>query len=51
METVYQLEVFSWFPKKDVTWGRGCVRVWGVTVAYVYPAEARIEGGRGALEV
>jgi hypothetical protein len=43
MEAFYWLGVFSWFPKRDIIWGRGCIRVWSVTITHVYSTKARIE--------
>jgi hypothetical protein len=44
MKTVDWLGVFSWFPKEDVTWSRGYIGVWSVTITHVYPTDARVKG-------
>jgi hypothetical protein len=43
MNSFYWLEIFLWFPKKDVTRSRGCIGDWGVTITHIYSAKARIE--------
>ena len=51
VNTVYWLGVFPRFPKKDMSWSGGCIRVWSVAVTHVYSAKARIKGRRSALEI
>jgi hypothetical protein len=43
IEAFYRLGMFSRFPKEDMTWSGGCIRVWSVTITHVYSTEARVE--------
>jgi hypothetical protein len=43
MDTLYWLEMFPWFPKKDIAGSRGYIGDWGVTITHVYSAKARVK--------
>jgi hypothetical protein len=45
MNSFYWLEIFLWFPKKDVTGSRGYIRDQGVTITHVYSTKAKARSG------